>query len=262
MWRNLEKFIKYLAHKDQQNIVMKWESKFLFVEMKTELHEHSNNHSSRQAEIISERERRCSALSIDTERGWNAPKNVGLTAIYIFTSIDFYTFGWLMTIFDQSVWRLQYLIWHLYGFFDPQFLSFLRHWVAILWSFLWPIQDPKPLFRDQMCGLRVNGPPGNLLDKLGSRKWLSCPGPESFMTYQTRGTFLWMPGNGNKKYSFQLMKWDAYLRRKTLKLKKKKKKRTKVSRVLHLLSKNLFFCNGSHMKHQRGEVSAKDLVDF
>lgn len=46
-WRNLEKFIKCLAHKDQQNIVMKWESKFLFMEMKTELHKHSNIHSSK-----------------------------------------------------------------------------------------------------------------------------------------------------------------------------------------------------------------------
>lgn len=166
-WRNLEKFIKCLAHKDQQNIVMKWESKFLFAEMKTELHKHSNIHSSRQKEIISERKRRCNAFGIDTERGWNAPQNVGITAVYIFMSIDFYTFGWLMTIFDQSVWRLQYLIWYHDGFFDPQFLSLLRHWVAILWSFLWPIQDPRPLFRDQMCGLRVNGPPGILLDKLG-----------------------------------------------------------------------------------------------
>ena len=35
---------------------MKWESKFFIVEMKTDLREHSNTHSSRQADIISERE--------------------------------------------------------------------------------------------------------------------------------------------------------------------------------------------------------------
>ena len=50
------------------------------------------------------RRQRYKVLSIDTERGWRGPKRQGLQQFCIFTSIDLYIFGWLMTLIYGIFW--------------------------------------------------------------------------------------------------------------------------------------------------------------
>ena len=62
--------------------------------------------------------------SIDTERGWRAPRRQGLQQFYIFTSIKLYIFGWLMTL--------------TYIFFDQSVLSVTKSSLSFLWLFWIP----------------------------------------------------------------------------------------------------------------------------
>lgn len=45
-----------------------------------------------------QREEKDKDLTLDTERGVKCPKRWDLTAVYIITSIDLYTFDWLLLL--------------------------------------------------------------------------------------------------------------------------------------------------------------------
>ena len=58
----------------------------MFMELKNELHEHTNTHSSKQIGFI----KKSTKLSAQTLRGVKCPQKAELTAVYILTSIDLY----------------------------------------------------------------------------------------------------------------------------------------------------------------------------
>ena len=65
---------------NNHNNTLKWESEFLLVELKNELHKQANTHSSKQ--IYFKRERMYKAFSIETERGWSARKDGTYSHLY------------------------------------------------------------------------------------------------------------------------------------------------------------------------------------
>ena len=79
----------------QQSLKLKGESKFLFAELKNELHKHPNTPGSKQTIYFREREVKNPAQTL---REGEVPEKAGLTAVSILTSIDLYTFDWLLLL--------------------------------------------------------------------------------------------------------------------------------------------------------------------
>ena len=76
---------------------MKWESEFLFLEPKYELCKQTK-HSQQQENRVYFREKESTKLSAQTLRGGEVPEKAGLTAVYILTNIDLYTFDWFLLL--------------------------------------------------------------------------------------------------------------------------------------------------------------------
>ena len=73
---------------------------------------------------------------------------MGIIAVYIFTSIDLYIFGWFVTliyvIFDQFEYRNAQFVIFMALFGSPSFSVFVDIAMPSL------SQDPRQLFRDQI----------------------------------------------------------------------------------------------------------------
>ena len=72
----------------QTSVLLKWENRVLFEELRNELCKLKNTHTGK---VYFKRER-YKALSKDT--GGEVSPKVGITAIYIFIRIDLFVFGW------------------------------------------------------------------------------------------------------------------------------------------------------------------------
>ena len=81
---------------EQTNLLVKWESAFLFTEPKKELHEHTNTHGSKWIEFTKEKE--ITKFSAQTMRGVKESPKARLTAVYILTGTNLYIFGWLLSL--------------------------------------------------------------------------------------------------------------------------------------------------------------------
>ena len=91
-------------------LALKWESEFLFLELKNGIHKRTNTHSSKRIGFI--REEESTKLLAKTLRGGKEPsRRQGLWWFYIFSSINLYIFGWLL--FLNHIISNQSFLWLL-----------------------------------------------------------------------------------------------------------------------------------------------------